>query len=763
MPSRIVVTGMGMITAIGKNVASILQTVHQNEFVAGEIKVTHEQLIELAGANPAEPWTRTALLALIAAKEAYQDAGLHPGEELRTALISATTVGGMDRSELMYKDFLSRDEYNPYIDTHHAGNSTEQVASQLKINGFISTVSTACSSSLNSIMFGARLIASGLADRVITGGTDALSKFTLNGFNSLMILDRKHCRPFDSTREGLNLGEGAAYLVLEREEIALNMNKPIYATLSGFANANDAFHQTASSEEGIGPYLSMQRALEIAGLSPGDIDYINVHGTGTGNNDLTEGRALLKLFGEGVPDFSSTKAFTGHTLGAAGAVEAIFSIIALKNNLLLPNINFSEVIPELNLKPVTKTRQKKLNHVLTNSFGFGGNDSSLVFSKYGSENKNLATHSGSKESPAKYEGSARLNNPVFINGTGCIAPQETLDESVFLENPLSCNEKYLQVVKPEYRKYIDPKALRRMSKIVRMGMVASQTALKDSGTDHPDAIITGTGMGCQADTEKFLNAMIDDRENLLNPTAFIQSTHNTMGAQIALMSGNNNYNLAFVHRTFSFESALLDSLIRFRENKAQNILVGGIDEITEESWKIKTHINYFSREEVNNLELTEKKTIGALAGESASFFVLSKYHSENTYARLLGVETFFKPKSREETIGRVRQKIEANGLRPQDMDLVLMGYNGDKAFDKIYDDVGDALFKHADIGFFKHLCGEHDTASAFATWLAARILKEKKMPEILIRKRRRKDLPRNILIYNQFRNINHSLILLQNI
>jgi 3-oxoacyl-[acyl-carrier-protein] synthase-1 len=398
MSSPVVVTGIGIISSIGNNLKettqslhnmqsgikpiSILSTRHKNDFVLGEVKKTQEELNQLAKADHTKPWTRTALLGLIAAREAIHDARLELSGAFKTGIVSASTVGGMDRSEIYYKDFIGEAKHKKFIDTHHAGDHTEKIAETLDIKDYLTTISTACSSSLNSIMFGTRLLKNGLLDQVLVGGSDALSKFTLNGFNTLMILDNEHCRPFDESRRGLNLGEGAAYLVLEREKEAIQQGRKIYAYVSGYANANDAFHQTASSEEGDGPYLAMKLAIEKAGLKPEDIDYINVHGTGTDNNDLTEGIAMKRLFGDKLPPFSSTKAFTGHTLGAAGVIESVFSIIALQEQKLLPNINFKTAIPEINLIPVTKVKNAKLRHVLTNSFGFGGNDSSVVFSSH---------------------------------------------------------------------------------------------------------------------------------------------------------------------------------------------------------------------------------------------------------------------------------------------------------------------------------------------------------------------------------------------
>ncbi|PKP15703.1 MAG: beta-ketoacyl-[acyl-carrier-protein] synthase family protein, partial [Bacteroidetes bacterium HGW-Bacteroidetes-23] len=207
------------------------------------------------------------------------------------------------------------------------------------------------------------------------------AKFTINGFKTLMILSDTYNTPFDNDRKGLNLGEAAAFLVLESDEIVQKNNKKVLAYVSGFGNANDAFHQTASSENGEGAFLAMQKAFKLANLQPEDIDYINAHGTATPNNDLSEGRAILRMFKDNVPDFSSTKAFTGHTLAAAAAIEAVYSVLALQHNLVFPNMNFKKPMEEFNLIPQTTLKEKSINHVLSNSFGFGGNCSTVLFSK----------------------------------------------------------------------------------------------------------------------------------------------------------------------------------------------------------------------------------------------------------------------------------------------------------------------------------------------------------------------------------------------
>jgi 3-oxoacyl-[acyl-carrier-protein] synthase-1 len=255
------------------------------------------------------------------------------------------------------------------------------VADKLGIKDHITTISTACSSSANTIMYGSRMIKNGLLDIAVSGGTDSMSRFTINGFNSLMILDNKPCTPYDENRKGLNLGEGAGYVVLVSEKVAATLSKKPKAFLAGYANANDAFHQTASSAEGKGNFLAMKGALDMSGLKTSDIDYINLHGTGTPNNDLAEGTAVQRIFGN-VPKASSTKAFTGHTLGACGGIEAAFSLMAMEHGMIFPNLRFVTQMKELEFVPVTELMENvKVNNVMSNSFGFGGNCSSLIFSK----------------------------------------------------------------------------------------------------------------------------------------------------------------------------------------------------------------------------------------------------------------------------------------------------------------------------------------------------------------------------------------------
>lgn len=393
----IAITGMGIISSIGDTVEENFQSLINGKngiskvenintrlvdsIKVGEIKKTNEKLIEILDLPKSNNYSRTAMLGVIAAKEAVKNARIKFMSDAKTGLISATSVGGMDMTERYYYEYLTEEKVRKYIGGHHAGDATHKIAEQIGVTDYITTISTACSSSANAIMLGARLIKSGQLERIIVGGADSLSKFTINGFNTLMILSDTDSAPFDENRKGLNLGEAAAFLVLESDEVVKRDNKDVLAYVTGYGNANDAYHQTASSEDGDGATLAMEKAFEVSGLQPSEIDYINAHGTATPNNDLSESKALFRVFGNKIPDLSSTKAFTGHTLAAAGAIEAVFSVLALQNGVVYPNLNFKIPINETGIVPVTEVKHKPINHVLSNSFGFGGNCSTVIFSK----------------------------------------------------------------------------------------------------------------------------------------------------------------------------------------------------------------------------------------------------------------------------------------------------------------------------------------------------------------------------------------------
>ena len=389
----IYITSVGVISAIGLNVEENYQSLIskktgieaikfldlKKDILAGEVKLSNQDLISLL--NVSSPISRTSLLGLVAAKEAWE--GQVHNDEIRTGLISSTSVGGMDNTEKYYEQKLSTE--NPdisLVSTHDSGNTTERIAEVLGISGYINTLSTACSSGANAIMLGARLMQQNKLDRVLVGGSDSFTHFTEEGFRSLMIYSDEWVKPFDDNRDGLNLGEGGGFLVLANDKsISITNNKPL-ATLAGWANTADAYHQTASSPDGKGATLAISNALKKGNIKLNEVSYVNAHGTGTPNNDLSESVALINVFKDNVPAFSSTKAYTGHTLAASGAIEAVYSILALQHNLIFPNLNYTYPIEDTKLVPeVDLIKDKEVNVVLSNSFGFGGNNSTVIFKK----------------------------------------------------------------------------------------------------------------------------------------------------------------------------------------------------------------------------------------------------------------------------------------------------------------------------------------------------------------------------------------------
>lgn len=550
---RIAITGIGTVSAIGMNCSETLQallnkqsgigtmrvlgSVH-TELPVGEVPYTDARLKEMAGIDPAEPMPRTSLLGLIAAREALEMAGTSCD-----AFISGTTVGGMDLTEQHWFDY-QQDKHLDCIPLHAADASTKRIADFLSPFTFIATPSTACSSALNAIMLGANMLRTGQAKAALVGGAESLSKFHLNGFNTLMILDQQPCRPFDATRAGLNLGEGAGYLVIEPEAAALARGARILGYINGYANTCDAYHQTASSENGEGAYLAMRGAIEMAGLAPADIDYINAHGTATPNNDLSESAAIVRLFGDAVPAVSSTKAFTGHTTSASGGLEAAICVLAMQQQFIPANLHWSQTAEGL-ITPVTHTRHQVLKQVLCNAFGFGGNESAIVLGTTGTD------LSEASMSPC-------LNEPI----------NDQIVDDQMVNDLVSGAE------------------ARRMTPQMRRIVAAARQVMQDGLT--PDAIVCATKWGCMLQSMRFLTDMLDSDEQQLKPTPFIQSTHNTVASLIAILTGNHGYNATYAQETM--EAAMMDIRTQMALGMIRTALVLAFDEQVDTWDEVLQHI-----------------------------------------------------------------------------------------------------------------------------------------------------------------------------
>lgn len=349
---------------------------------------------------------------------------------------------------------------------------------------------------------------------------------------------------------------------------------------------------------------------------------------------------------------------------------------------------------------------------------------------------------------------------AFINGMGNISPQQTWNDETVLTQGFDYRGTQLTCVEPDYEQWIDPRQLRRMSRIIRMGVTAARMALQDAGVENPDGIITGTGYGCLEDTGSFLTKMVENKEDALNPTPFIQSTHNTIGSQIALLLQCQEYNQTFAHSAFSFEHALLDALLQLAENPSQRLLVGGVDEATSVSHAIQQRFGIFRRRIISTLNLFRTPPAkGTVNGEGAAYFVLSGIKNEQTHACVEGVRMFYKPGPSDLKEG-IRSFVGEAGLKPGAIDLVLCGKSGDKRTDKDVDTLCQSLFPSSAVGLYKHLCGEYPVASAFAVWLGTRILMEHHIPEVVVYRDASRPV-RNVLIYNPYFGTHHSVILLK--
>ncbi len=348
---------------------------------------------------------------------------------------------------------------------------------------------------------------------------------------------------------------------------------------------------------------------------------------------------------------------------------------------------------------------------------------------------------------------------TYINGLGCISAQETFD-TVFLEKAeINENDTLLAVKPPVYKDFISSVPIRRMAKGVKNGIVASTLAIREANVATVDAIITGTGMGCIEDSEKFLKAIIDNKEEFLTPTSFVQSTHNTVGAQIALGLQCKAYNLTYVNGSVSFESAVLDAKLKIEEEETNTILVGGIDENADYTTSLFRLAGFIKKENEEPCKVLNPTTKGAVYGEGATFFVLENEKKNTTYAEVIDIEIINKLDVNE--VGtKIIDFLKANKLQVSDIDAVVLGNNGDIEFDDYYKILSKNTFENTPQVYYKQLSGEYNAASAFGLWVGSKIIKTQEIPEIVSVNNLKKTTYKNVLLYNQYRGIDHSFTLI---
>lgn len=348
----------------------------------------------------------------------------------------------------------------------------------------------------------------------------------------------------------------------------------------------------------------------------------------------------------------------------------------------------------------------------------------------------------------------------YINSVACISAQNSFDAADFLETIATYDSPLLKAIAPDYKAYISRSAIRRMPKAVKMGVVAAKTALQAADLSQVDAIIVGSGLGCLRNSENFLENILDNDEQYLTPTAFIQSTHNTVAAQIALGMKCKAYNMTYVHGSVSFESSLLDALLLFSEQENHHVLVGGVEELGNHTCKLYQLSEHLKSESANNTQLLESASSGTIFGEGAQFFVLSEQAQTSTYATLQAVEIISQLEEAKVS-NHLLAFLENNHLNIADIDAVILGNNGDANYDSYYHNLQEGILQQTPQLYYKHLSGDSYTASAFAFWLAAKILKTQTIPNSIKLNNHHRSAYKNILLYHQYRGENHSFMLLK--
>ncbi|WP_419489147.1 beta-ketoacyl synthase N-terminal-like domain-containing protein [Chryseobacterium bernardetii] len=348
---------------------------------------------------------------------------------------------------------------------------------------------------------------------------------------------------------------------------------------------------------------------------------------------------------------------------------------------------------------------------------------------------------------------------VYINSASCISAQDTLNKNILDSLKPENSAKIIKAIEPNYKEFIPPAMIRRMSKTVKMSSVASHYALKEAGIQQPDAIIAGTGMGCSQDSEKFLKNVIDNHEEFLTPTFFIQSTHNTVAGQIALGLQCHGYNFTYVNTSSSLEFSLLDAQLQIKDGEAENILVGSTDEQTDRTMELYCLNNTIKKESDLPANYLHSTTNGVIWGEGASFFVVGKDKTETTYAKLTDIKISNKLEL-DETSDFIQEFLTKNNLSATDIDAVILGFSSDADSDVYYTKAMNLLPGSA-LLYYKHLSGEFNTASGFSTFMACHILKEQKIPEVMMINAEKKEEVKNVLLYNHLAGSDHSLVLLE--
>ena len=703
-----VITGLGIIAAPGFGIDQIwssivagrsglvpltlFQSPRYGQIPVGEISRDLSEFgVPLRG-------SRTDQLALIAAHDAVRSANLDiPSYGDRVGVLLGSSVGGSFESEKFMTHLIKRGVTRARgLRYHECSSPVDVVADALGIFGPSMGISTACSSGGMAISTAAELIQSGQADVMLAGGTDSLSRTTWAGFHSLLLVDSQGCRPFDVERGGMSFGEGAAVLIIEAEEHAIQRGAKILARLTGWGGSCDAYHATAPHPEGAGALAAMQTALRCANLPATAIDYVNAHGTGTRENDVAESKAMKVLFGENIPPFSSTKRFFGHALAASGAIEAAVCIEALSRQQLPANPGFSQMDPAIGIAPITDLRAAKLTHVMSNSFGFGGNNAAVIFSTPETVPQTRPT----------------LTTPVIVTGLGVIAPGKNSVVERIIQAPLPLGSVTVCACGPLVdAATLTPNQRRRFSRIIQMAILAARRCHAPDPAKRL-AIALGTGMGCVDEGAIFLENIVAKDEAEPMPTRFSGSVHNAPAGQVAIDLGAHGLNSAPTMGDISFECALWQAMNQIATGEADEALAGAVDELNKYPLSIGKRWGFWNDE--------------VIPGEAA------------VVANLAPVTPAKIPLARVTTVRLGRYRLPFDAAREVDwieqsinlktIGVLLTGAKGWQELESRYGAVVEELTRRIGrklaIQTYKQDCGEFYSASAYGFSVAVELARQ---------------------------------------
>lgn len=768
--SETIVTGVGIICAAGCGLEEVgaalgegrsglgpltlFRSIRFGRALVGQVRADVDRL-----AGPLRG-SRSDKLAWIAAREALDKSGLrsHVGKQVdpgRIGVVMGATVGGMTASEEVVRRLVVDKKFRGgSLRFHECACSTEACARAAGATGPCITLSTACSASALAIAAGAELIAGGEADVVLAGGSDALCRLTLNGFGSLLLVDPAGCRPFDAGRAGIALGEGAVVLVLESEESARARGAAAVARLSGWGSSCDAFHATAPPPDGHGAVTAMRRALQSAGLEPREIDCIAAHGTATKDNDIVEARALKQVFGEQPPPFTSTKGFFGHTLAASGAVQAAVCVDSLMRQRIPPNLGFRNMDPEIGLAPEQECRPARIDHMMSNSFGFGGSNVVLVFSRPDVDRKAAGpVHARAPgiASAASSSAGARF----AIVGAGIVSPAGTglaaLFESCRRGAVAPCAREMPPLLPqgtvPGYacgafgaETAIAAGRRRKLARLQQMALVAARQGVPTAVVAGlaPDRVCVsiGTGLGMLNEASSFVENMIVHDEKTPLPLCFTNSVHNALASQVALEFGLRGMNSTATQRDVTFEAALWHGMREMHAGNADLAIVGAADELNHYVLAAGVRWGWWNAgsKECAPFRAGLAGHLRPPTGEGATVFALARPEmAERPLAYVAAARVGMSARRARGDVdatkeaGLIRRILEQAGWPLDGTALLLTGANGRPDTDAQYRAVADALSHdagvHIPLGAYKQWCGEFYSASAVGFMIALGIVR----------------------------------------